>query len=242
MIVRQFNSQGLSEFRRFLADGRADPRLPARLELLEDDRLTTVLTPRIEVQQRSMPRREDAARYLSVLLKPLGDKAIAQNAGLWTWLSLFFFDAVCPVANGQRDIKNDYHYLFEPSNPRHSYRHLLFIAWRVQRVAAPHTRLFMGGPLSTLDKMTSEVFKRLYLIRIRFIFEVLEKLYWDAARGKPRIGIVDSQRIRPGDLTHRFPTRIRQLERTYDLYDMPADQLIELLGEEFTNLANKAEE
>jgi hypothetical protein len=80
----------------------------------------------------------------------------------------------------------------------------------------------VNGTLKTITIIYSS-------LQIRF--EVLERLYWDAARGKPRIGIVDSQRIRPGDLAHWLPTRVRQLERTYDLYDMPADQLIELLGE-----------
>jgi hypothetical protein len=32
---------------------------------------------------------------------------------------------------------------------------------------------------------------------------------------------------------HRFPIRIRQLEKTYDLVSLTADQLIELLGDEF---------
>ncbi|MFH1923922.1 MAG: hypothetical protein ABIP48_29025 [Planctomycetota bacterium] len=39
---------------------------------------------------------------------------VANNAGLWTWLTLLFFDDVCPVQNGQRKVKNDYCYVFEP--------------------------------------------------------------------------------------------------------------------------------
>jgi hypothetical protein len=40
-------------------------------------------------------------------------------------------------------------------------------------------------------------------------------------------------RITAGNLTHRLPQRILQLEKNYDLVDLSADQLIELLGEEF---------
>ena len=64
------------------------------------------------------------------------------------------------------------------------------------------------------------------------MFEVLDRLYWDEDRGKARVGVV-GQQVRPGDLMHRFPLRIRQLERTYDLLSLNADQLIELLGDEF---------
>jgi len=233
MKVRQFNDEGIRQFGRFLAACRENPRAQPPQELLEDRRLSTAVAPAVDVQQLALPKREDAARLLTQLLEPLGEKAVAQNAGLWTWLSLFFFDQVCPAAGGQRHVKNDYHYVYEPLNPRHSYRHLLFIAWRVQKVAAPHTRLFLNGPLSTLDKMTSEVFKRLYLIRIRCIFEVLERLYWDPQRSKPRSGVVDSRTAKRGDLTHRLPIRIRQLEMTYDLLELNADQLLELLGDEF---------
>ena len=41
---------------------------------------------------------------------------------------------------------------------------------------------------------------------------------------------------------HRFTIRIRQLEKTYDLQSLTADQLIELLGNEFKGyLAKQAE-
>lgn len=129
-------------------------------------------------------------------------------------------------------MKNDYHYIFEPKNSRHFYRHLLFISWRVLMIAPENHRLFLTSPLSTLDKVTTEVMKRLFLTRIPCVFAVLDQLYWDDARGKARAGVV-GQQVRPGDLMHRFPLRIRQLEKTYDLLSLNANQLIELLGEEF---------
>lgn len=37
---------------------------------------------------------------------------------------------------------------------------------------------------------------------------------------------------------HRLPTRIKQLEMTYDLVDLTADQLLNLLGDEFKQWAD----
>ena len=74
---------------------------------------------------------------------------------------------------------------------------------------------------------------RLFLTRIPCIFEALDRLYWDEGRGKARAGIVDQKVVKPGDLRHRLPIRVRQLERTYDLFSLTGDQLVELLGEEF---------
>jgi hypothetical protein len=75
--------------------------------------------------------------------------------------------------------------------------------------------------------------KRLFLTRIPCFFELLEKIYLDPETNRTRKGMVDTTRITPGDLTHRLPTRIRQLEKTYDLHSLSTDQLLELLGPEF---------
>lgn len=233
LSVRQFTLAGIEAFRRFLAACRLDPSLPAPWELLEEDSLTERVIPHLEVQQRSFGTRREAAEYLTSLLAPLPQDGVAKNAGLWTWLSFFFLNEICPLRSGTRLVKNDYYYVFEPDNARHCYRHLLFIAWHAHRIAKPFDRLFMCQPLSVLDKITEEVMKRLYLTRIPCIFEVLEQLYWDEVNQRPRRGIADARNIRRGDLYHRFPIRIRQLEKTYDLVSLNAEQLLELLGEEF---------
>ena len=71
------------------------------------------------------------------------------------------------------------------------------------------------------------------MTRIPCIFEVYDRLYWDDGRNRPRIGISGSKPT-PGNLSHRLPTRIRQLEKTFDLMSLNADQLLELLGDEFS--------
>jgi hypothetical protein len=233
MLVRQFSESGIQEFRAFLAQARIAPATPVPRQLLEDNQHTLVLTPHMVVEPKDFPTRRTAAEYLSSVLSPLPENEIAQNAGLWTWLGLFFFDQVCAVKSGQRVVTNDYSYVFEPKNSRHYYRHLLFVAWRVLRVAPLHNRLFLGGSVASLDQVTAEVLKRLFLTRIPCLFEVLDRLYWDQGRGKARPGIVSPTTIKPGDLRHRFPIRIRQLEKTYDLHSLTADQLLELLGNEF---------
>jgi hypothetical protein len=64
------------------------------------------------------------------------------------------------------------------------------------------------------------------------MFDLLDRLYWEETQNRPRRGITD-MRERPGNLRHRLPIRIRQLEKTYDLMSLTTDQLLELLGDEF---------
>ena len=233
MILRKFREPGIIAFRHFLATCRESPAAPYPQQLLEDQALTSPVSPVVDVEHRRLATRGDAAYYLKTLLSPLPEQSVAADAGLWTWLTLFFLDEVCPPKNGTREVKNDYYYVFEPTNPRHFYRHLLFIAWQTLRLAPQHNRLFLGNSVSSLDKVTTEVMKRLYLTRIECIFEVLDRLYWDDERGRARPGITDSRTVKQGDLVHRLPIRIRHLEKTYDLFSMKANQLIELLGDEF---------
>ncbi len=232
MILRQFNESGIEEFRRFLTTCRERPDTALPNNLLEDPAYSQAISPAIEVERRQFKTKGDAARYFQEILAPLDDQEVSRNSGLWTWLSLLLFDEVCPRKSGKRAVRNDYSYIYEPNNMRHFYRHLLFIAWKVLQVAPTHNRLFLSGSLAKLDKATSETMKRLYVTRIPCVFEVLDRLYWDTSRQRIRSGVV-SVHVSAGDLIHRFPVRIRQLEMTYDLQSLSADQLIDLLGDEF---------
>ena len=233
MRLRRFTAEGIEEFRAFLRASRETPTADYPLALLEHRTLTELVEPAVSVGEVQFETKGDAARYLSTILAPIPDDDVRLDAGLWTWLSLLYLDSVCQHTEHGRDVKNDYYYVFEPLNPRHFYRHLLFVSWRVIRLSPVHNRLFMRSPINSLDKITEEVMKRLFLTRIRCVFEVLDRLYWDERRNRPRPGITGNK-LREGDLSRRLPLRLRQLEKTYDLLDLTADQLIELLGEEFS--------
>jgi len=233
MKLRRFNSDGIHEFREFLNKCRSHPDAEVPVELLEHRQFTEIVAPEIQIVTQQFELKGDAARYLTPVLKPLLAAEVEKDAGLWTWLTLLFFDSVCPVDDDGRNVKNYYTYVFEPNDTRYFYRHLLYNSWRVLYLAPRFNRLLLKSRLDTFDGFTDQVMKRLYLTRIPCIFEVLDRLYWDAAGHGPRRGIVGS-RACAGDLQHRFPPRIRQLEMTYDLMSLTADQLIELLGDEFS--------
>lgn len=229
--VRSFNKSGLRAFEEFLSLRRDGLLHVDASDLLNDVSLTDPLA--VNVEPREFATRRSAAEYLHFKLADIPAEKLRKDAGLWSWLSLFYFDQVCPEIDGERKIRNDYTYIFKPDESRYYYRHLLFIAWYVLQVAPHHNRLFLDQSVYRLDKYTSEVFKRLYVTRVPCAFEVLERLYWDGETNAPRKRMVSPGKIVAGNLMHRFPTRIRQLEKTYDLLSLTADQLIELLGQEF---------
>lgn len=237
--VRSFNQKGISavaDFMQSLRDGRNQQN---PVELLDDRGLTQIDYDDVWIESRGFASRREAADYFHGKFKAIPSVELRNNAGLWTWLSLFYFDQVCPEIESQRKVRNDYTYIFMPDQSMYFYRHLLFIAWYAKHVSPVHNRLFLDTSLHQLDKFTQDVFKRLYLTRIDCIFEVLDRVYWDRSTNRPRKGVNSPGKVAAGDLTHRFPTRIRQLEKTYDLMSLSADQLLHLLGDEFAHLASE---
>lgn len=231
--VASFNEKGLSSVKQHLDELREGKPGLCLQDMLHDRNLITTPYPGIGVEQRVFLSRRDAADYFHECFLGIPSNELRRDAGLWTWLAIFYFDQVCPLNDGERKVRNDYTYIFMPDRSMYFYRHLLFIAWYVRHVAPRFNRLFLDTSVSSLDKLTEEVMKRLFLTRIPCIFEVLDRLYWDAERGRSRRGIISPGKVSPGDLIHRLPTRIRQLEKTYDLQILSADQLLELLGDEF---------
>lgn len=241
MRLRQFNKSGIEAFRRFLAACRENPKEQVPTDLLESEKHTLSVPVKIHVEYREFSTRRDAAEYFTDVLSPLSPDAVRKNEGMWTWLSLFYFRQICPSGPGIRKVRNDYTYIYMPGESRYFYRHLLFVAWYIKQLAPKHNRLFLETPVSRLDRFTEEVTKRLYLTRIPSLFELLDRLYWDAATRSPVKGMVSPRTVRAGDLIHRLPIRIRQLEKTYDLQSLDADHLLEILGDEFQQRASDSQ-
>ena len=166
MRLRRFNDVGIKSFREQLARLRVNPRHEIPGDLLEHPDFTEMVTPESHVALEHFQTKGEAARYLKAVLSKLRPEEIATDAGLWTWVTLFFFDSVCPVLDGKRAIKNDYYYVFEAGQMRYFYRHLFFVSWQILRLAPAHNRVFLKSRLNTLDSVTDQVMKRLYLTRI----------------------------------------------------------------------------
>lgn len=232
MKLRRFTPEGIQAFREFLSECRRRPETELPIDLLEHRTWTEVVTPDCQVAVNYFETKIEVAQYLHSALAPLAIEAVSKDAGLWSWLSMLYFDSLCSVDGGSYVVRSDYYYVFEPNAARYWYRHLLFVSWRVLQLAPKHNRLFLNSRLSMLDQVTERVMSRLFLTRIPCMFDLLDRLYWDDSQSRPRKGITD-MRERPGNLRHRLPIRIRQLEKTYDLMSLTADQLLELLGEEF---------
>lgn len=231
LVLRSLNRLGLERFRAYLDKLRAGEALPVPVRLLEDSASTSELPLEIEIELRTFANRLELGRYLTALLAPLGPDLTDRDAGLWAWISLFYFDQVCPTEpNGLRYPGKDYRHIPEFAH-RQRHRHLLFGPYQVYRRHAERSALLLTGALDTESGVYHEIVSRRDLIGNPGVIDAALALYYDAQRGRPKAGAQGSLH-NPGTV-RRFVRVLQQLDVTYDIYGLSGEQLLELLPPEF---------
>src|SRR5262245_39103200 len=94
--VCMLNTVGLERFEAYLAALRAGSGAAAPHELLDDPETSLDVEPEVLIDpDRKLGSRLETAIYLDSVLASLGRARIDHNAGLWSWLSLLYFDQLC---------------------------------------------------------------------------------------------------------------------------------------------------
>ncbi len=234
--IRKLTGQGTQAFREYWREVRAGAPTPPPLHLLEDPATSESLDVTISVEPRHFGNRLEAAKYLRGLLAPLPKASVEHDAGLWNWLSLFYFDALCPSRGSRgRKVKQIYHYILpsiaESGHSWHYYRHLLAGPYRIYKLHGEQARILLCGELSEFGDLNEQLASRQEFITNPGIIQAVDLLYYDEGQGKPKRGSSPNSR-KPGTL-RRFIDVIQQFDLTYDVYSLAGKQLIDLLPSEF---------
>lgn len=239
-LVRRFNEAGILKFKDALADLRMNgTEIPKTL--LTEESITEVVKTVDPIDRPGFKTKRDSAEYLVKKLAKIDSGLLFKDAGLWTWLAMYFFEDLCPKkADGSRDPVADPHYILEPQNSKRIYRHLLATPYRVLRAVPHHNRLFLDAPLPIHGDTMETLMSRLFLMRMPSVAEVVELYYFDASTGRIKKGCFP-KKAKPGDLRNRIPARVRQLLKTYDVASMKGETLDKLLGAEFDTWRAKAQ-
>jgi hypothetical protein len=226
--LRSLNARGIEEFRGFLQQIRDGAEFRANPAILYLDDYTTRLPRTIDLEPRAFATKFEAGEYLARLVADL--PGFADDAGLWSWLALFYFDQLSPLdAGGRRRPREDYHYI--PSRSGwHKERHLLAAPCKLFLLHGTNARLLLHPPVHQHGAFLYDLGFRRDLITNRGLIEAIDLLYWDAKRGAPKRGATTTSR--PGNL-RRLITVVQQLDFNYDLYGMRAEEILHLLPAEF---------
>lgn len=228
-LARSLNRYGVERFRAHLATLRAGATDPLPVELLDDAAYSEELPVDITVLVQEFPDRLTIARHLNERLGMLGHELADQDAGLWAWLALVYFDQLCPPSeDGSRRPGQSYRHIREF---RHRYRHLLFGPYQIYRRHGDLTALLLAGPLRSESSVYHEIVSRHDLIANKGVLQAALMLYFDPRRRRPKPGAQGSHR-QPGTV-RRFVRVLQQLDVTYDIYGLSGEQILGLLPQEF---------
>lgn len=234
MKIRKLTDNGIERFRDYLAELRQGSKTPPPAGLLENPECSTPFAGDPEVEPRTFGTRLDLAQYLDQVLDGIFNGGLPEDIHLWSWLSLYFFDQVCPVEeNGLRKPGRDYRHILEPGYPN-GHRHLLagaYLVYSIYGLGEKLSRLLLWTPLHLESKFHHQLAARQTLITNRGILEAADIMYFNASKNKPKKGAL-MEKNAPGTLL-RFIDVIQQLDLTWDLYSMNGEQILALLPPEF---------
>jgi hypothetical protein len=235
-----FNRDGVAAFATYRARLTLEPTLPPPVELLQDPALTELMPGDVEVPARSFTNRLEAGRFLNELLDAAQVHSPERDQGLWTWLTLFYFDEVCPAdGNGRRNPKDEARLVAQVGNFQRFYRHLLlgpYLIVRAHRDRPERAIAFLCKQLWEPGEIVEQLASRKELVTNHAVAEVATQLYYDPSTGSFKRGAGSSVKGAP----RRLAALLNQLDLTYYLYGMTAAELLALLPKEFDRFRAKA--
>jgi hypothetical protein len=230
-LVRTLTEEGIRSFREYLASLRAGADGKPPRALLTDSYGSSKPQMNIEIEKRQLITRRIAGGYLYEKLRPLSTLRIDSNVFLWSWLSLYYFDELCPVRkDGSRRVAEDCRYILD-LDYRLYYRHLLLGPYTVYRLYGESIPLLLWEGVEQMGEAYRELSCRQNLLSNRGVIEAANGLYYDEKKGQLKRGAA-VKTSKAGSL-RRFIDVVQQLDLTYDLHSMTGEQVLNLLPQEF---------
>src|SRR5690606_35658277 len=205
--VRRLTKAGIDAFREYLDRLRNGSTEAPPERLLWSTDTSEGFQPQATIEKRTFKNRLEASRYFLEAFQ--GSADIDEDVGLWAWLSLFYFNEVCPRRkDGSRKPGRDYRHVLE-TGYRHGHRHLLAGPYTVFRLHGANARLLLASTLPRESHYHHALGTRQALISNPRIIGAADRLYFDPDRQRPKRG--GQYPSKPGTIV-RFVDVLMQLE------------------------------
>jgi hypothetical protein len=232
--LRRFTPEGVAEFRRQVDLARLNKTKINLDGLLDSAGMTQVIVGQKVLGDPPNFERYEFCKFLhGIFATHQIDISNAKvnllvDGGLWSWLAARWSSTLTSVKGGKPFVGESSRWIFESQNGRRDYRHLLASPYRIysQNVGLKDgLNLVLAGPVWLYNEFFEQVASRKYLQSNPEALRALEILYWDPKKK----GAKDGARA----AVDRFGIVFNQLELTWDLGGMKADEIVKLLPDEF---------
>lgn len=232
MKLRRLTEDGIKRFGDYLEALKADPTAAQPIDLLTDE-ATSEEAARVEVEPQKFQSRFEAGSWLFSVLEQTRLRDTVRDKGLWAWLSLFHFDAVCP-GDGHKHRKpgEQARHIPDAANFQRYYRHLLAGPWRIYRTHRDdpsRARVVLCQPVHTPGDLVEQLASRQELVTNRAFMTAATALYVDPVTKQPKRGAGGKTR----GTARRLADFCNQIDVTWDLYAMDDSEVLAKLPREF---------
>jgi hypothetical protein len=232
--LRRLTAQGLEEMHDLLdvvaSRGDAD-----HVALRDHSQLTEVISDTPVFEVRPFRSRFEFAQYASQMLDHVAWRVtdVDRDRGLWSWMALAMIDELAPVAqDGSRRLGERSRWILVTEDYRRYYRHLLASPYRIYRTHwenPERAMALLATPLDRPGEVVEQFASRQEIVSNPQLQELITLLYYDRSSRSLRRGAGG----KGSGSSRRLADVLAQLDMTWDIYGMGADQLVALLPEEF---------
>lgn len=235
MQFRRLTSDGILEFRRYLAELRLNPTLRPP-EFHTADSYSEPLPQPVSLQPVPFRSRLDFARWLDSIPES-STRLPRTDAGFWSWLSMALFDQVCPPdASGRRRPGADARHIPDFSRWTRRYRHLLanpYDVYQLHRDQPERAMVVLANPLHRPGELTEQLTSRLEIVQCPGTMALATYIFFDRSTGQMRKGAAGKSAARFGKLMNQFT-------RTWDLPEIRSTDFADVLPRDFRRFVRLA--
>lgn len=233
MKVRRLTAKGIEQFGAFLDSLNTPTPQGVPTWLLNNDEASSGLEEDIDIQATAFPSRFELAKYLDSKLTDSGLKNLERDIGLLTWLSLMYFEQLCPAQeDGTRKPGERARYIPATEDYRKYYRHLVagpYSIYRAHRDDPGRALAVLAGAVDKPGDIAEQLASRQEIVTNKAAMALATDLYINVATQKAKKGAAG----RGAGSARRFADVLNQFDLTWDLYAMQLQAMRQMMPTEF---------
>ena len=237
--LKSFNAAGIERAHALLDWVASNPTADPDLSFLNDENLIEEKFGVEFKSKKQFPNRLRLAKYIHEKLSQSEIENHERNKGLWVWLSMLYFDQLCPPnSKGVRKPGERARWIPDLTSWKRYYRHLIVGPYRIFASHKNEPELLvaiLANEPSKSGDLYEQIASRQQLITNRNVVETINRLYFDEDKKKLKRGAGGKDK----GGARRLADTLNQFDLTYDLYSVDTETLVSLLPKEFGRFKNQ---